>query len=308
MNGLTGGIARQLISSIAAQVDAENGFTTLSSAVYDTAWVAMVEKEVDGKTSFLFPQCFDFLEAAQLPDGSWASETSLVDGIINSLAALLALKRRIHKNGLKEDARCSRSEAALRRMLSEWDIEETDRVGFEILVPKLLNLLEKEGVQFDFPGRKPLMHLNDQKLAKLRPVLAGPVQTTLMHSLEALVGDFDFDKVKHHKTPEGSMLGSPSSTAAYLMNSSTWDADAEQYLRIVMNSRGLGEQFQGVPSAFPTTIFETAWVSTATLSNRNLSDGSGDLYPSGLRLHMGKLCTRGSEQNIAFTQDESGEG
>jgi hypothetical protein len=290
MDDLTDERARQLTGSIAAQVDAENGFTSLSSAVYDTAWVAMVEKEDDGKISFLFPQCFEFLEATQLPDGSWASESSRVDGIINSLAALLALKRRSRKNDLQEDMGCRKSEAALRSMLNQWNIEETDRVGFEVLVPKLLSLLEKEGVHFDFPGRRPLMRLNDEKMAKLRPILAGPVQTTLMHSLEALVGDFDFEKVKHHKTPDGSMLGSPSSTAAYLMNSSPWDTDAEQYLRGVMKIRGTGKRFEGVPSAFPTTIFETAWVSGAAYFNKSCTDCSGNFHPYGIWFHTRKFC------------------
>lgn len=290
MNDLTDELARQLTGSIAAQGETDHGFTSLSSAVYDTAWVAMVEKEVDGKTSFLFPKCFDYLEETQLPDGSWASELSLVDGIINSLAALLALKRRSHKNGGQEYSRCRKGEIALRNMLNQWDIEQTDRVGFEVLVPKLLTLLEKEGVHLEFPGKQSLMQLSDQKLAKIRPILDGPVQTTLMHSLEALVGDFDFDKVKHHKTPEGSMLGSPSSTAAYLMNSNPWDSDAEQYLQRVMKVRGVENHFEGLPSAFPTTIFETAWVSEAEFLKNCTYLKTGDFYPHRLWLHPGKFC------------------
>ena len=107
------------------------------------------------------------------------------------------------------------------------------------------------------------MALNAVKLARLGPILTSPVQTTLIHTLEAFVGTLDFDKVKHHKMPNGSMLGSPSSTAAYLMNCSTWDPEAEAYLRTVFDHQSSVGNRGGFPSAFPSTLFETSWVSLA---------------------------------------------
>ncbi|ORY10760.1 hypothetical protein BCR34DRAFT_654185 [Clohesyomyces aquaticus] len=121
-------------------------------------------------------------------------------------------------------------------MLGGWDLEATDRVGLEVLVPNLLRLLEIQGVKFDFPARKALMALNEVKWTKLGPALTSPTPTTLIHTLEAFFGTLDFDKVKHHKIPNGSMLASPSSTVAYLMNSSTWDEEAEAYLRAVLDT------------------------------------------------------------------------
>jgi hypothetical protein len=112
------------------------------------------------------------------------------------------------------------------------------------------------------------MNLNAVKLAQLRPILTSPVQTTLIHTLEAFVGTLDFDQVKHHKMPNGSMLGSPSSTAAYLMNCSTWDDEAETYLRIVFEHHAYIGNRGGFPSAFPSTLFEISWVSPATVSRR----------------------------------------
>ncbi|KAA8567501.1 hypothetical protein EYC84_010509 [Monilinia fructicola] len=64
--------------------------------------------------------------------------------------------------------------------------------------------------------------------------------------------------------PGGSMFGSPSSTAAYLMNASVWDSEAETYLRSVTTQLSSNYPHGGFPSAFPTTIFETVWI-TATL-------------------------------------------
>ena len=107
------------------------------------------------------------------------------------------------------------------------------------------------------------MTINKNKLSRFRPeFLYGPRRFTALHSLEAFIGNLDFDKVKHHKV-YGSMLGSPSSTAAYLMHASEWDDESEDYIRHVIKfaaGRGSG----GVPSAFPSTHFEITWVPTFT--------------------------------------------
>lgn len=254
-----------LVHSIATQCTAPCGLGTMSPAPYDTAWVAMTEKKGrDGKPSPLFPEAYDYLKKTQSDDGSWAAETSDADGIINTLAALLALKRQerqLEAARADNEQRCRAAEAALRRMLDRWDLDATDRVGMEVLVPNLLRLLEAEGIAFDFPSRKPLMALNAAKLARLGPVLTSPVQTTLIHTLEAFVGMLDFDKIKQHKMPNGSMLASPSSTAAYLMNASEWDDEAEAYLRMVCEQQSSSGYNGGFPSAFPSTIFEISWVS-----------------------------------------------
>jgi hypothetical protein len=95
--------------------------------------------------------------------------------------------------------------------------------------------------------------------------LSNPIQSirsptsTLIHSLEALVGKVDFDRMRHLKA-DGSMLASPSSTAAYLMNVSTWDYDAEAYLRAVLGRSAAESRGGLLPCAWPTTIFELAWV------------------------------------------------
>lgn len=86
---------------------------------------------------------------------------------------------------------------------------------------------------------------------------------TLTHSLEAFIGKIDFDQIVQHKV-SGSMFGSPSSTAAYLMNASAWDDEAEDYLRQVIR-KSVGQGSGGVPGVYPTTHFEYTWVSTFSL-------------------------------------------
>lgn len=254
--------ASALLKSLAQGCTEPTGYGTMSPAVYDTAWVAMIEKTVDGNKQFLFPECFQFLLESQLPSGAWETYASEVDGILNTSAALLALKKhaKVLAGQLADlESRCAKAEESLLNLLRSWDIDACDHVGFEVLVPALLKQLEQEGASFNFPARKTLMALNAKKLAKFDPqYLYQKHQTTLLHSLEAFTGSIDFDKVAHHKVG-GSMLASPSSTAAYLMNTSVWDDESEAYLRTVLN-HGAGE-LRSLPCAFPTTIFEVTWVS-----------------------------------------------
>jgi hypothetical protein len=263
-----------LVHLLASQSKTKDGYGTMTPAAYDTAWVAMTEKkDKDGNLTPLFPEAYSYLEKTQSKDGSWAAETSDTDGIVNTLAALLALKKqeRRRSDELRDNqSRCQAAELALRRMLDGWDPESSDRVGMELLVPNLLRLLESEGIAFDFPSRKALMHLNNIKVARLGSTLANSTQSTLVHTLEAFVGTLDFDIVKQHKMPNGSMLASPSSTAAYLMNATQWDDDAEAYLRMVSQHQSELGQKGGFPSAYPSTIFETSWVSSTIVRHRAL--------------------------------------
>ncbi|KAF5855482.1 hypothetical protein ETB97_009117 [Aspergillus alliaceus] len=62
----------------------------------------------------------------------------------------------------------------------------------------------------------------------------------------------------------GSMLASPSATAAYLMHSPWWDNDSEDYIRNSIVA-GAGKGSGLVASGYPTTVFEWAWVSVNLL-------------------------------------------
>jgi hypothetical protein len=239
----------------------------MSTAIYDTAWASMVSKDVNGRRHWLFPESFQIILDTQLPEGGWEQYRSEVDGILNTAAALLALlwhRKEVSYLGcpaLPQDihTRITKAKAWLDHILQRWDVEACDHVAFEILIPALLELLKQENVHLSFPGAVPLAMLNQKKLAKFDPqMLYTPVHTTLIHSLEGFIGKVDFDKVRHHKT-NGSMMASPSSTAAYLIYTSDWDDEAEAYLRNTMQEcQGHGSG--AVPCAFPSTIFELSWV------------------------------------------------
>lgn len=264
--------AKAVIQQLAYQVEHREIISSFSSSVYDTAWLAMICKG-NHDSAWLFPECFKYLLETQNHDGGWPAYASEMDGILNTMAATIALK----KHGRRPELDCAplptdvtppvlKAEKYLRATLQTWDVSSTIHVGFEILVPTLLELLEKDGEKFEFPGRQTLMTLNRFKLSRYRPeTLYGERKTTLIHSLEAFVGKIDFDKVAHHLDERGSMMASPSATAAYLIHCSQWDKTAEKYLLNVV-ALGSGKGNGGVPSAFPSSIFETTWVGALNLN------------------------------------------
>ncbi|TGO17822.1 hypothetical protein BTUL_0014g00160 [Botrytis tulipae] len=258
--------AKFLVGSLANESFRAGGSGSMSTSIYDTAWVSMVSKDVDGVRHWLFPEAFQHIVDAQAKDGSWESYSSQVDGILNTMAALLAFVSHQSANNFSYsvlppdiDARILKAQDSLRRQLQTWDVRSCVHVGFEILVPALLGMLEQYNVVCEFPGRTHLLQLNQEKLSRFQPeIFYKNIQVTALHSLEAFIGAVDFNRIKHH-LKNGSIMASPSSTAAYLMNTSTWDNESEIYLRNTI-IEGAGKGNGSVPCAFPTTFFEFTWV------------------------------------------------
>ena len=180
----------------------------------------------------------------------------MIDEILTTLPCRLSLKK--HETSETEHLglpdRIARAIAFLRRRFLEWDVMNTDRVVFELLIPTLLELLAAEGVKFSFPGYKTLLQLKEAKLSKFCLDELYYYPTPLLFSLEAFIGKIDFDKVRHHLS-EGGMMCSPSPTATYLMNISEWDERAEIYLRKTVNDGRINGEGM-VPIVYPMSTFE----------------------------------------------------
>ncbi|PCG89958.1 Terpenoid cyclases/protein prenyltransferase alpha-alpha toroid [Penicillium occitanis (nom. inval.)] len=271
------GKAQQIVAYLVSSLDTPyRGSSSMTPAIYDTAWLAMIlkkEKKDDGEsvTRWLFPRCLQSILDSQRLEGGFgeSSAAAQADQILNTMVGILTLIR-VQRNPEVVDSppvtdlvdRIDRGHKFLEQLLGNWDITSTVHVGFEILIPTLFNMLEAEGLKIDFPGMRHLMQLNRQKLDNFKPAsLYTPVKTTLLHSLEAFIGQIDFDNVTHHLA-FGSMMGSPSSTAAYLMNASKWNTEAEGYLHFI-EQQGNGS----VPSAFPISVFECSWVLSTLLES-----------------------------------------
>lgn len=262
--------ARSVIQRLSADFASDNYKTSITTFIYDTAWVSMIRKTEGGVQRWLFPEAFDFILERQLLDGGWQSFplspgelASGIDGIVNTMAAILALKTRIAASSDDVQiiaARISRGVTALCRMLQSWDFSTTDTVAFEVIVPAHLEMLERHGLTFQFDGRALLMKSYQQRMGKFRPeFLYGKDPTSLVYCMEAFIGKVNFDRVAHHRV-NGGMLTSPSSTAAYLMNSSQWDDEAESYLRNAIVDGGF-------PEPYPSKIYEITWVELTSISS-----------------------------------------
>ncbi|KAI1330892.1 hypothetical protein F5Y16DRAFT_395857 [Xylariaceae sp. FL0255] len=262
--------ALALIQKLATQIQVGCALGSMSPSIYDTAWLSMIRKSGvhGGPEEWLFPECFDYILLQQSPSGAWESYATPVDGILNTAAALLSLKGRLKvEPGHGEWViRSKKAEESLKQLLSSWDIYSTDQVGFELLVITHLELLEQHDVCIKLPHIDILHEMRKAKLAKIPLPMIYRSPSTLHHSLEAFIGHIDFDRIRPLQDANGSMMGSPASTAAYLMNSSDWDDKAETYLRNVVTRNEHGYSQGGVPSAWPTPLFELSWIITAFAS------------------------------------------
>ncbi len=260
-----------LLGQLINDHDPKYGVGSLTCSVYDTAWVAMVIKTVDEQRRWLFPSSFEYLISQQQDDGGWQISSSNTDGILNTLAALLACCKHISyplQLTPPEDLRHKKDRAIyfLETQFSKCDVESAITATLQPFFSRLLHLLEHEGVHFSFRGKDSLMHERGRKTPNQSlAALYNNVRTSATHNLETRVGEVDFNRVGQHKIC-GSMMASPAATAAYLMGCTTWDDEAEAYLHHIV-SIGDTKSAGGVPSKFPTTVFEVTRVITTLLEN-----------------------------------------
>lgn len=260
---------KELVNKILEAHPQLSQLSSFTPTVYDSAWLSMLYKPIEESSRAtvvqLFPECFEYILTEQENGGGWGCYGSCFDALLNSLAGLLALivyRKTCGTTFGKIDiaVRIADATASLEKALMEWDINATVQVGFEILVTGLLSQLQSLEINFEFDNRPCLQRLYQKKMQKFVPeMIYSKKQTTILHSLEALVGVIDFDRVAHHCSQETGILASPSATAVYLIHATRWDDGAERYLRTVVGAAGQ-ESKGGIPSAFPTCIFEITWV------------------------------------------------
>ncbi|KAL8832626.1 MAG: hypothetical protein Q9191_000142 [Dirinaria sp. TL-2023a] len=269
--------ATRLLSTLLSEYKRGYGVGSMSCSIYDTAWISCVSKKSAATPrQWLFPSSFQYIVDSQQNDGGWHwppqhTPECKSGTIISSLAALFAIAQHV-KDPLqlrwlesRANECLAQGQAFLSRYFENYRSSSDYSVGFEVLVPALLELLNKEGINFSFHGKQGLFEKRAKRVAKLPISQLDRIPSTALHSIEAFYGDdeFSFD-VLRDQLINGSVMASPSATAAYLMRCKTWDDDAEAYLRLtICNAAGMGSG--AVPSAYPSTNFELLWVASVLL-------------------------------------------
>jgi len=272
----------QLVRELAAEYAETSAVGSMSCSLYDSSWVACVTTNEHGDERYRYPVCFSHITSSQTTEGSWSSNPAQihpgqVDAILSSLAAIFALQtlaaKPLQLNHLVTEhrvvERVEKGIQAVRQLLLSWDVSSCREVGFEVLVPAMLSLVEKQrDSNLEFPARERLLQLRQAKLSKISPkLLYSHAPKSLLHSMEAFYQDpeFDFNRVRHHLV-NGSLMASPSATAAFVMRVDSPDQESLDYLDKVYESAA-GKASGGIPSAYPSTHFEISWVILPPLCN-----------------------------------------
>ncbi|QXJ20333.1 hypothetical protein AGRA3207_001027 [Actinomadura graeca] len=264
---------------------------------YTTAWLSRLRGDGPGGSGehrgssrarpVRFPRARRWLVDHQRPDGSWGGEIELPhDRTVCTLAAVVALS----DPGPPLPGRADAVRAGVRYLRSHssaWRgaaVGET--MGFEMAVPLLLDQAAERGL--DLP-RGEWDDLTKARRAKLdliprRRLLGEP--TSLMYSLETIEPDPGLRALARFTGPDGSLANSPSATAAL------WTAcGGDGPLGYLESVAALGPD-GGVPSLYPTEVFELAWT-LHHLLRAGLLDRGSPAAARGLGVLRALLGTRG---------------
>jgi hypothetical protein len=169
-----------LLSTLLANTKTHKKTCSMSVNPYDTAGVSMIAKPRldDGSQEWLFPEAYHFLITKQTRDGSWSSETSDLDAVLSTMAALLAFlnhQQTPHITGceavLDITVRIARAVMWLEKKLQTFDIEScADNVGFEMLLPSLLRYLQMYGVVLTAPHLTKVCHVRGEEAGTIQQV------------------------------------------------------------------------------------------------------------------------------------------
>ncbi|XP_022866153.1 copal-8-ol diphosphate hydratase, chloroplastic-like isoform X2 [Olea europaea var. sylvestris] len=226
------------------------GRTSLSP--YDTAWIALV-RNLHGLDLPQFPSSLQWIADNQLSDGSWGDEHFFLayDRLVNTLACVVALRSwNLHSQKIEKGI------TFIKENIHKLETAEEENMtcGFEIVLPALLDRARNLGIDdipYDAPVIKEIYAAKDRKMKRIPEDLIHTVPTTLLFSLEGLQ-NLDWKKLLWLKTPLGSFLTSPSSTAFALME--TKDDNCFRYLDdIVKTFNG------GAPHSYPADLFPRLW-------------------------------------------------
>ena len=262
----------------------------VSANPYDTAWVAMVPDATDMQKP-AWPQVLQWLRNNQLIDGGWGSESVFYahGRTINTLAVLRAL---LEWQLPGDEVYIATGLKALHSYATYLSNEPYEPIGFEILLPKLIQ--ELEPFQLDLPYDAWAMYEQHtaQKMAligRLRPNYDNP--RSWWFNMEILGNDQLLEIDDRILGTYGSIATSPSATAAYLRAKRLNGLDsprAARFLKAMLQAMNGGA---GV--CYPIEKFDLIWT-IDSLRRAGLAPDDPDIAPLIQKLaHYWQLSPQG---------------
>lgn len=225
----------------------------ISMSPYDTAWVARVPA-LDGSHGPQFHRSLQWIIDNQLPDGDWGEPSLFLgyDRVCNTLACVIALKT--------WGVGAQNVERGIQFLQSNiYKMEEDDAnhmpIGFEIVFPAMMEDAKALGLDLPYDATilQQISAEREKKMKKIPMAMVYKYPTTLLHSLEGLHREVDWNKLLQLQSENGSFLYSPASTACALMY--TKDVKCFDYLNQLLIKFD-----HACPNVYPVDLFERLWM------------------------------------------------
>ncbi|HMR98771.1 MAG TPA: prenyltransferase/squalene oxidase repeat-containing protein [Anaerolineales bacterium] len=249
-------IDTHLMADIITTLINEIGPGHMASTAYDTAWAARLDEIAPSISA----RALTWLTKNQLPDGTWGAPAPMYyhDRVVCTLAAMIALERRGHREADKEQI--LKGKLALERIVSGAtgglsSDPNGATVGFEMIAPTLVAEAEKLGLIKNQANRI-LGRISKQRAVKLAYLKDNMISrhVTMAFSAEMVGVDgkhmLDVDNLQESN---GSVGVSPSATAYFATYIKKGDEAAVTYLRDSMKPDG------SFPNVAPFDVFEIGW-------------------------------------------------
>nr|GEU42804.1 ent-kaur-16-ene synthase, chloroplastic-like [Tanacetum cinerariifolium] len=212
----------------------------LSVSSYDTAWVAMVPSP-NSPTSPYFPKCLNWLMNNQLHDGSWGLPNSdhplLKDTLSSTLACIVALKRwNVGEDQINKGLYFIESNIS-----SATDKSQPSPFAFDIIFPSMIEYAKELNIKLPLEQTdlSSMLHERESHLKR---------EAYLAYISEGLGNLYDWNMVMKYQMKNGSILNSPSATAAALLRYQ--NTGCLHYLTSLLDKFG-----NAVPTVYPLDVY-----------------------------------------------------
>lgn len=223
---------------------------------YSTAWVARVPA-LDNPHQPAWPETLAYIRAHQLDDGGWGAARvyNAHERTISTLACLLALAQ---WSGPDHAWRIERGVSALHQYARDLPLEAHETVGFELLLPRLIQELKPYDLSLPLAQWRRSLQAGQEKLRLIGELQLNYEQPrTWWFSMEMLPEAFLARLDERILNQFGAVETSTAATAAYLRARRQLGQDsprAAAFLQRLVH-RGSG----GVGFCWPVEVFELVW-------------------------------------------------